>query len=247
VLPGVTVEATSPVLIEKVRSNVTDEQGRYRIVDLRPGTYRLTFALTGFATVVRDGVELPGNFTATINVDLKVGALEETLTVSGAAPVVDVQQVSRTQVVTREIMDTLPTTRNVLSVGILVPGVRFNRPDIGGSFQMEQPYPRVHGVNNRENSQFVDGQTIQGIETNTNPSYVDDAMAAETTVSTSAVPADTSQGGLRVNVIPKDGGNVTSGAVFLGGTDGKWQSKNINDKLRARNVASTNSIAPFRR
>src|SRR5437899_12603370 len=91
VLPGVTVEAASPVLIEKTRSVVTDGEGRYTIVDLRPGTYRMAFSLTGFATVVRDGIELPGNTTVPINVDLKVGSIEESVTVSGESPLVDVQ------------------------------------------------------------------------------------------------------------------------------------------------------------
>ena len=84
VLPGVTVEAASPVLIEGSRSTTTDSDGRYRIVDLRPGTYKLTFTLTGFSTLVKDGVDLPANFTSTINADLKVGSLSETVTVSGA-------------------------------------------------------------------------------------------------------------------------------------------------------------------
>src|SRR3954465_4559726 len=102
VLPGVTVEAASPVLIEKVRSAVTDDQGRYTIVDLRPGSYTVTFTLTGFSTLKREGFELPGNFTATINADLKVGALEESVTVTGDAPLVDVQSTQRTHTINRE-------------------------------------------------------------------------------------------------------------------------------------------------
>src|SRR5262245_60232240 len=94
VLLGVPVEASSPALIEKVRTVVTDEQGRYNIVDIRPGTYRVSFSLAGFETFVRDNLELPSNFTATVNADLKVGALEETMTVTGASPVVDVQNAS---------------------------------------------------------------------------------------------------------------------------------------------------------
>src|SRR5712691_2151513 len=96
VLPGATVEAASPVLIERVRSVVTDEQGRYTIVDLRPGTYKLTFTLLGFTTFVRDGVELPSNVTVPINVELRVGTIEETITVSGETPLVDVQNAQRT-------------------------------------------------------------------------------------------------------------------------------------------------------
>ena len=114
VLPGVTVEAASPVLIEKQKVAITDDQGRYTIVDLRPGTYKMTFTLTGFATVVRDGLELPANFVATINADLKVGSLEETITVSGQTPLVDVTQATRTQTLSRDVIDTLPTTRHIM-------------------------------------------------------------------------------------------------------------------------------------
>src|SRR5437773_4919452 len=109
VVPGVTVEAASPVLIEKLRTVVTDGQGRYRIVDLRPGTYKVTFTLPGFNTSVRDGIQLPADFTATVNVQLAVGALEESVTVSGQSPLVDVQSASRTQVITRDLLDALPT------------------------------------------------------------------------------------------------------------------------------------------
>src|SRR5262245_59561148 len=98
VIPGVTVEAGSPVLIEKTRTVVTDETGGYRIVELRPGTYTLTFSLEGFSTVTREGLELPSNFTMTVNAELKVGALEEAVTVSGASPIVDVQSTTKSQV-----------------------------------------------------------------------------------------------------------------------------------------------------
>src|SRR6266849_3645030 len=102
VLPGVTVEASSPALIEKVRSAVTDSQGLYRIVDLRPGSYTVTFTLPGFATFKRDGIELTTGFTAQVNADMKVGALEETITVSGEAPVVDIQNDRQQTTIARE-------------------------------------------------------------------------------------------------------------------------------------------------
>ena len=105
VLPGVTVTATSPVLIEKTRAVVTDGQGRFTIVDLRPGTYRITFALTGFNTLVRDGLELPADFTATVSVQLSVGSLQESVTVSGQSPMVDVQSTARTLVISRDLLD----------------------------------------------------------------------------------------------------------------------------------------------
>jgi hypothetical protein len=242
VLPGVTVEAASPALIEKVRSVATDERGRYRFADLRPGTYRVTFTLPGFGTVVRDGVELQSNFTATVNADLKVGTLQETVTVSGAAPVVDVQQVSRTQTISRDTIDSLPVSRNVMSIGMLVPGVRQGTPDVGGSRTTEQVSLRAHGTAQREMSQLVEGMSIMSYE-NGSMSYFDDALQAEANVTTSAIPADTSAGGLRLNSILKDGGNMWSGAIFLGGTDGKWQSDNVDDELRSQGIGAANKTA----
>jgi hypothetical protein len=146
VLPGVTVEASSPAIIEKVRTAVTDEQGRYRIEALRPGLYRLTFSLTGFSTVARENIDVPSEVVVTINADMKVGALEETITVSGETPQVDVSSASRTQVMTRDIIDTLPVSRNVMSIGVLSPGVRQGTPDVGGSRMTEQDGLRAHGL-----------------------------------------------------------------------------------------------------
>jgi len=138
VLPGVTVEAASPALIEKVRSVTTDANGLYRIENLRPGTYTLTFNLPGFSAVKRDGVELPSNFTSTINAELKVGAMEETVTVSGQSPVVDVQSNSKAQVLSREVLDAVPTAHTIQGVGQLVVGVTLTAPDVGGSQAMQQ-------------------------------------------------------------------------------------------------------------
>src|SRR4249919_384906 len=112
VLPGVTVEAASPVLIEKVRSVVTDDSGQYRIVNLIPGTYSVTFTLPGFSTVKREGIEISGTFVATVNADMKVGALEETITVTGETPVVDVQSVKVQQTVSKDVIAAIPVGRN---------------------------------------------------------------------------------------------------------------------------------------
>jgi hypothetical protein len=112
VMPGVTVEVASPVLIEKVRSAVTDEQGRYTIIDLRPGVYSVTFTLAGFNTFRRDGLELPASFTATVNADLRVGVLEESITVTAASALVDVTNTQKSVIVNRELMDAVPTARN---------------------------------------------------------------------------------------------------------------------------------------
>ena len=134
VLPGVTVEASSPALIEKSRSVVTDGEGQYKIVSLRPGVYAVTFTLSGFSVVKREGLTLTASFTATVNADLRVGALEETITVSGSAPTVDVQNVVQQKVMTREIVDAIPVgTKSVMSVGVLIPGVTTNSQDVGGT------------------------------------------------------------------------------------------------------------------
>src|ERR1700751_2549421 len=131
VLPGVTVEAASPVLIEKVRSVVSDDTGQYRIVDLRPGTYTVTFSLPGFSSVKREGIELTGTFVATVNGDLKVGALEETITVTGETPIVDVQSAKVQQTVSKDVLAAIPTSKNAAGIQALIPGMS-NTTDSGG-------------------------------------------------------------------------------------------------------------------
>jgi len=139
ILPGVTVEAASPVLIEKVRTATTDGSGQYRIVDLRPGSYVVTFTLTGFNSVRREGVELSGSNTVLVNVDLRVGALEETITVTGEAPIVDVQNTTKQQVMSTETIAAIPSGRNYQNLGILIPGVtsvnnsQTRAQDVGGA------------------------------------------------------------------------------------------------------------------
>src|SRR6266542_1837491 len=243
VLPGVTVEAASPVLIEGVRTVSTDEQGRYRIEALRPGPYKLTFSLSGFSTLTRTGVDVPSDTVVTVNAEMKVGALEESLTVSGQSPQVDVQQASRTQVLTRSIIDALPVSRNVMSIGVLAAGVRAGTPDIGGSRMTEQVALRAHGLGGNDAEQLVEGMSIQSLE-GPSLSYFDDMLQSEISVMTSGMPADTSGGGIRLNSVLKDGGNTFSGATFLGFSSGDWQSDNVDDRLRSApfSIRSANGI-----
>src|SRR5688500_3933619 len=133
VLPGVTVEAASPALIEKVRSVTTDGSGQYRIVDLRPGSYTVTFTLPGFNTFKRDGIELAGNFTATVHAAMRLGAVEETITVTGQAPVVDVQSASPQRVISKDIIDAIPAGRGQSALAVLIPGMSAGGQDVGGS------------------------------------------------------------------------------------------------------------------
>ena len=237
-LPGVTVEAASPVLIQGTRSAVTDGEGRYRIVDLRPGLYKLTFALSGFSTNVMEAVQLPADFTSTINTDLKVGALEESVTVSGQASVVDVQQASRTQVMTRDMLDGLPVARTVQTIGMTIPGIRMSAQDVGGSRSTGQTNMSAHGMAGRNNTLQLDGQQINSQENNGEQfGYLNDNLTAEASVSTYGTPAEVSGGGVRVNVVPKDGGNRFSGNIFLGNSPGKWQANNA-DPSKLKGVVS---------
>jgi hypothetical protein len=243
VLPGVTVEAASPALIEGVRSATTDEQGRYRIESLRPGPYKVTFSLSGFSALTRTGVDVPSDTVVTVNADMKVGALAESLTVTGESPQVDVLQASRTQVITRTVIDALPVSRNVMSIGVLAAGVRAGTPDIGGSRMTEQVALRAHGLGGNDAEQLVEGMSIQSLE-GPSQSYFDDMLQSEISVMTSAIPADTSGGGIRLNSVLKDGGNQFSGAAFLGFTSGDWQADNVDDNLRAapHSIRSANAI-----
>src|SRR5688572_31008473 len=128
VLPGVTVEAASPALIEKVRGVTTDGNGQYRIIDLRPGAYTLTFSLPGFANVQREGITLTGTFTATVNAELRLGTVEETVTVTGESPIVDVQSATKQQVIDRELADSLPSSRTHFSLAALIPAISTSNP-----------------------------------------------------------------------------------------------------------------------
>jgi hypothetical protein len=243
VLPGVTVEASSPVLIEKVRTVVTDGEGRYTIVDLRPGTYTIVFTLTGFNAFRREGIDLPSNFNMTIHGELRVGALEESVTVTGAAPVVDVQSTQRTHVLNRELLDSLPTGRNYSGLAALMPGVRMSNTDVGGNQQMEQIYMRVHGSRQTDTTVQVDGMQLNSLMSDGQvQAYFSDAANAEVSYQTSGVGAEVSAGGLRINMIPKEGGNRVSGSAFAGGIHRSWQGNNVTPELRARGLESGDTV-----
>src|SRR3954464_9619805 len=242
VMPGVTVEASSPVLIEKVRSVVTDGQGQYKIVDLRPGVYAVTFTLPGFNTAKRDAVELPTNFTATINGELRVGALEETVTVSGLSPVVDVQNAVQQTVLTRQVLDALPTGRSTPALGAMLTGARLALPDVGGTSGMQNRDLTVHGSDGRDTSFMVDGMILNGIEGDGSvQSYFNDMMFEEVSYQTSAINAETSAGGVRANMIPKDGGNQYKGTVFVSGGNKSMQSDNTAD-AKAQGLAAGDAL-----
>jgi hypothetical protein len=242
-MPGVTVEASSEVLIEKVKSAVTDGDGSYRITDLRPGTYVVTFTLTGFKTFKRDGLVLPSEFTATLNVELGVGALEETITVSGASPVVDVSSTTTARVLDREVLDAIPTGRTIQGMGQLITGVSLNAPDVGGSRAMQQTYMSGHGAGASQVTVQVDGLMVNGIDVDgAVQNYFNSSMSEEMVYTTSGANADVAGGGVRLNMIPKDGGNQIKGSFFAAVQDKGLTADNLSDDLKARGLRSTDGI-----
>jgi hypothetical protein len=240
-LPGVTVEAASPALIEKMRTVVTDESGLYKIVDLRPGTYTVTFTLAGFTSFKRDGVELPANFTATINGDLKVGSMEESVTVTGLTPVVDMQNPAQQQILPRSVIDAVPTGKSLWSIGSLVPGVVLSGQDVGGSRGMQQLTMTVHGSDSRDDSVQVDGMSLNSFEDGVQ-TYYNDMMFEEMNYQTSAISAETSGAGVRLNMIPKEGGNALRGTLYFGLEPGQWVADNSTPALVARGLVSAGNM-----
>jgi hypothetical protein len=247
VLPGVTVEAASPALIEKARTVLTDNRGQYRLVDLRPGSYTVTFTLPGFSTVKRDGVELTTGFTATVNAELRVGSLEETITVTGASPVVDIQNVSQMRVVTREVMETIPTGRGYANFATLIPGVIMSNSslnisqDVGGGTGYNFAFAAIHGGKAMDQQVMVNGMSVTSLTgtggTRTNWS---DGTAQEYGLQLAAHSAEVPYGGIFTNILPKEGGNRFSGSFFANFADENLQADNLDDDLRSRGLTVVN-------
>ena len=241
VLPGVTVEAASPALIEKVRTVVTNAEGRYNIVDLRPGTYVVTFTLTGFNTFRREGIELAAGFTANVNGDLQVGALEETITVSGATPLVDTQNVRKQTVMSTELLDTLPlSTKNVNTVATITPGFNTTlNAEVVGGYTTQVGGGPYHGKTG-SNITF-DGMGIQ--HASGNMGYTPNtALSEEVTLSTSGISAESNADGVVANMVPKEGGNNFRGQASGLFSGSKLQMSNLTDELRARGLTTTNEV-----
>src|SRR5436190_5740749 len=238
VLPGVLVEAASPALIEKVRTVTTDGEGQYKIIDLRPGVYTVTFSLAGFSVFKRENVELAANFTASINAEMKVGALEETITVSGQSPVVDVQNVATRNLISRESLDTVPTNKTLEAFAALTPGIRMASgigQDVGGSKGETYVQLQIHG------SRTGDAKTLlDGFETNEWSGRVfvpNPTAASEVSLDLGNGAGQSPANGVYVNFIPRDGGNSVHGTFFATGSGKNMQSEpNLSDDMIARGL-----------
>ena len=241
VLPGVTVEVSSPALIEKVRSAASDDSGQFRIVNLPIGIYSVSFTLPGFSTVNQAGITLTTNFTASINAEMKPGALEETITVSGAAPVVDVQNVAVQKVMNRDTMDSIPTGKFFGNYGVLVPGVTASSPDVGGTQTNNKTRLAIHGGRDLDQSPMINGMSIGATHINQSAYsflIVPDGDIEEINLSVSSNPAEIENGGMVVNLVPKTGGNVFKGTMFASYGNEHTQSSNVSAALAAQGIAT---------
>ncbi len=241
VLPGVTVEASSPALIEKTRAATTDSGGQYRIVDLRSGEYAITFTLPGFTTVKREGVTLEGSFTATINADLRVGALTETITVTGESPIVDVQSVKRQMVLDNDVISAIPSSRSYNNLIQLIPN-SINQAGAPTDVQVVPGMVVFGGFGGRSNEGRVNvdgisvGSAFNGAGVS---SYIADvANAREIAMITSGGLGETEGGGPSLNVLPKEGGNAVRGTFFGAGATGGMIGSNYTQELQDRGLTT---------
>jgi hypothetical protein len=245
VLPGVTIEAASPALIEKVRTVVTDSDGTYKIVDLRPGVYAVTFTLTGFNTVKRDGIDLPAAFTATVNAELQVGAVEETITVTGAAPLVDVQNAGSQRIFSPELLESIPASRSPQGFTALTPG-NTNAGGLGGiPGSFNELNNSLHGAPEGETIYAVDGINTATVHSGGGGQStffrIPQSYVAEIAIATGGGTAEQAFGGPVTNVIPKEGGNTFGGNLFIEYTgDGLPSASNLTPALEAQGFNDNN-------
>ncbi|MCY4599826.1 MAG: carboxypeptidase regulatory-like domain-containing protein [Acidobacteria bacterium] len=246
VLPGVTVEARSPDIIEQVRTAVTDGSGQYLIVALEPGTYSVTYTLPGFTTLVREGIVLSTGFTASVDVQLSVGDIAETVTVSGASPVVDIQNNLQRAVMDREVIDTVPTGKSFQSYALLVPGMEASsqfgtslNQDSGGITAQTNGALAIHGALPKDGTTALNGMDVSNaLSAGAGQMFglVSDGGMEEMAVETAGHSAEAALGGVQINLVPREGANEFSGAFFGTFTGPGLQGDNIDDDLRARGV-----------
>jgi hypothetical protein len=240
VLPGVTVEATAPN--QAVRTVVTDDSGIYRIIDLNPGVYSMTFTLPGFGTVTRPGLALAGTQVLTIPIELKVGDLQETITVTGETPVVDVQNVRREVVLDQEVIQTMPGARTVGNLLNATPGLTVDNNGLNPTPTMT--FFSARGGQTNEGRMTVNGLTVAAAFNGGGvSSYILDTVNSdEVSVTVSGGMGESDTGGPVMNLVPRAGGNQFRGTAFYN-TAGDWsRGDNIDDELRAIGITETPGI-----
>ena len=245
VLPGVTVEAASPVLIEKTRTAVSDGAGNYRIENLRPGSYTVTFTLTGFSTVKRDGVEVAGTATTSTDALMRVGAVAETITVTGETPLVDIASTKKEVVLDHDTVQSLPSSRQYFTLARVAPGTSGGGSDVGGAGIADVGQSlTVHGSKAVDQRVMLNGLSIMTLQAggNIGGQQPDVGSAAEIAVDTTSLTAEMSTGGVRINFIPKDGGNTFSNSTFFTFANQSMQGNNYTDALKAAGLPTPTQI-----
>jgi hypothetical protein len=241
-IPGVIVQASSPALIEKTRTAVTDGNGRYRIEDLRPGVYTVRFTLEGWRPSRLDGVELTGSFTATADTTLAMGPLTDEVTVIGEVPVVDVHTAKHEVTLTGEIIRSIPTVRSYNALLALVPGVVTSSNDtVTGPATTSFP---LHDGRQNDGRLLLDGLTVgsPGVGNSATNYVVDTGQAQEVTFLTAGALGEVETGGLVMNIVPKSGGNTRHGSFFVSGTGRKLQSSNLTQSLKDQGVSAATPL-----
>jgi hypothetical protein len=235
ILPGVTVEAASDVLIEKARVAVTNGSGVYRIVDLVPGVYQVTFTLASFSTHKREGLELSGSFTATVDAELRPGNLAETVVVSAITTGVDLQSPRRQQVLDRETITQLPVARSFFGLAALTPGidVALDAQDGGGINAPQVNSYSAYGGRLGEGRLLVDGVSVGGSAGGSGTGYytADVGNAQEVSLTVSGGLGEAETGGPVMNVVPRTGGNTLRGQFYYNYANGALQSDNRSPEL----------------
>lgn len=250
ILPGVTVEARSPSLIERVRTATTDGNGQYLIVALEPGTYSVTYSLPGFGTLIREGIQLSTGFTASIDIQLAVGDIQETVTVSGASPVVDIQNVEQRAVMNREIIDSIPTGKSFQNYALLVPGMGGEdsflttlSQDSGGIAGQTLQRIAIHGGDAEDQQLEINGMDVgDSLTQGANYSYFPDSNFEELSFNYSASAAEIESGGVRINMIPREGANEFSGHFFTTFSFPELNADNTDSDLQARGLPNATFI-----
>src|SRR6478735_9051603 len=244
VLPGVTVEVASPALIEKVRTAVTGGSGQYQIVNLPPGTYTATFTLTGFNTARHEGVEVSVGVTTQTNAEMKVGAVAETITVTGEAPVVDIQSATQTRTVTAQAFKELPSGGSWIQMAALTPAVRASNTDVGGVLG-DQTGAQVsaHGGRPDDGVSMIDGMRIGNmyISSNLTNMSLSPLLFDQVDIQLSGQSGETGTNGVIMNAIPKAGGNRFSGTGLVSGSAPSLQGNNVTQDLQDRGLKSAST------
>jgi hypothetical protein len=217
VLPGVSVSLTGTRLIGGAQSQVTDAAGTYRFERLTPGPYTIKFELQGFKSIERQDIIVNAAFTASVNAKLEVGRVEETITVTGESPTVDVKSNVQQVVMSQEILEGIPTGRDPWSLAKIIPGVQISTYDVGGTQSYQQSGMSAHGSLNADKSFAIDGLTVNwpGGDGGSTMMYYDQGMFDEVNYQTSAIPAEVSTGGIFLNMVTKSPGNAWRGHEVL--------------------------------